>query len=299
MKIFATLLLAACGIGSVCLMRGSNNNNNDDRWPVRAEENIEKTLPLSGAPLRLVVDNVEGFVHVTGIDGSDVHIKAHKTIRAESDNDLAEARNEVKLDISGKPGTVTVNYDAPWRCNGEGRDCHNNQRRFYRVFFDIEVQAPKNARTFLSTVNHGDIKLSGTSGNFEVKDINGPISMTGIAGSGEVHTINGPIDVEFAQNPREATSFKTINGAVNVTFRPALSANLFFKTFNGQIYSDFDVTALATPVSQPEHSEGRFVYRSNREHGARVGQGGPELRFETLNGNVNLRTSSGAGHNHE
>lgn len=295
MKIYTGLLLAACGIGSVCLAR----TNSDDRWPIRAEENIDKTLPLNGAPLRLVVDNVEGYVHVTGVDGSNVHVKAHKVIRAEAETDLAEARNEVKLDISSKPGTVSVYYDAPWRCNGDTGGCHNNQRRFYRVFFDIDVQVPKGARTMLSTVNHGDVQLSDTTGNFEIKDINGPIQMTRVSGSGEVHTINGPVDVQFARNPREATSFKTINGTLNVTFQRGLSANLLFKTFNGQIYSDFDVTALATPVSQPERSDGRFVYRSNREHGARVGQGGPELRFETLNGNVNLRTASGASHDHE
>jgi hypothetical protein len=291
MRFFTGLLLAACGIGAVCLAR-----DRDDRWPVRAQEDIEKALPLSGFPFRLVVDNIEGYVHVTGTNSSTVQVKAHKVIRAESDADVAEAQRDVKLDISSKPGTVSVYYDAPWRCNGENGGCHNNERRFYSVLFDIDVQVPREAKAYVSTVNRGDIQLNNTTGNFEVKDINGPIAIKAVSGSGEVHTINGPIDVEFSGNPKEATSFKTINGTVNVTFQPGLSANLSFKTFNGQIFSDFDVTALARPISQPERADGRFVYRSNREHGARVGQGGPELRFETLNGNVNLRTASGANH---
>lgn len=288
MKHFLCLLLSACGIAGLCLAR----DRSDNRWPVRSEQNIDKTLPLSGGAMRLVVDNIEGFVHVSAVDSSDVSVHAHQTIRADSDADLAEAKREVSLDISGKPGTVSVYYRAPWRCDGENRPCEHQERRFYRVAYDIDVRVPRAARVYLSTINHGDVTLAGTTGDFEVKNINGGINVNAVAGSGSVHTINGPVDVTFARNPRAPSSFKTINGTINVTFPRELSADLFFKTFNGQIFSNFEVTALPTPVSQPDRSEGRFVYRSNREHSARVGSGGPELHFETLNGNINLRSSS-------
>ena len=71
---------------------------NSDRWSVREEETIRKTLTLSGPPMRLLVDNVDGYVHVTGTSGSQVRVTAHKTIRADTDSDLQQAKSEVKLE---------------------------------------------------------------------------------------------------------------------------------------------------------------------------------------------------------
>ena len=82
--------------------------SNSDRWSVREEETIRKTLTLSAPPMRLLVDNVDGYVHVTGTSGSQVQVTAHKTIRADADSDLQQAKSEVKLAIEEKPGAISV-----------------------------------------------------------------------------------------------------------------------------------------------------------------------------------------------
>src|SRR5690349_1392735 len=87
MKIAIHLALLASGSAALCL--GSKHS---DQWPVREQETIQKTLTLSGAPMRLAVDNVDGYVHVTGESGSSVRVTAHKVIRAETDSDLQEAK---------------------------------------------------------------------------------------------------------------------------------------------------------------------------------------------------------------
>jgi hypothetical protein len=268
----------------VCLAKDHSGN-----WPLRDQETIQKTLPLSREPMRLVVDNVQGYIHVRGTSGSEVHITAHKSIRSETESDLALARSEVKLDITQQPGTVSAYYDAPWRCKDDSSGCHNSQRRFYSVTYDIDVEVPEAARLVISTVNGGDIRIDNSSGNFEVKDINGGIQMSGIAGSGTVHTINGPVSARFVRNPGSACSFKSINGPIDVWLLPAASADLLFKTFNGQIYTDFDVMARAIPAAATtERRDGKFVYRSNGTGAGRIGNGGPELSFETLNGSIRL-----------
>jgi hypothetical protein len=238
--------------------------------------------------MRVVVDNIDGYIHVTGASGSQVQVTAHKVIRAETDSDLQDAKNEVKLDMTAKPGSVSVYYDAPWRCNGEGRGCHDQQRRFYNVTYDIDVQVPRDARLVVSTINNGDVRVDGTAGDFDIGNINGGIAMTGAAGSGDVHTINGPITVHFVKNPSGPASFKSINGQLDMYFQPGLSADLLFKTFNGQIYSDFEVSPRATPAAETEQHNGRFVYHSDRTRSARVGRGGPELSFDAFNGNIRL-----------
>jgi hypothetical protein len=279
---------AFVALSAVAFCLAGSHSDHSDRWTIRETETIQKTLTLSAPPMRLVVDNVDGYVHVTGISGSEVHITAHKTIRAETDADLQQAKAEVKLNIEEKPGGVSVYYDAPWRCNGESGGCHGEYRHFYNVTYDIDVEVPISARIVVSTVNGGDVSVEKTNGDFDVRNVNGGVHMQSVAGSGDVSTVNGPIAVQFVKNPPAPCSFKSINGQLDVYFQPGLSADLFFKTFNGGIYSDFDVTPRALPVTEPERKNGRFVYRSNGMRAGRAGAGGPEFTFDAFNGNIRL-----------
>jgi len=213
---------------------------------------------------------------------------AHKTIRAETQADLNQAKSEVKLEMREEPGTVSIEYTAPWNC---GRDCHGccdyRRERFYQVSYDIDVEAPRNARLVASTVN-GELRVERMDGDFDVRDVNGGIRMSAIGGSGDVRTVNGPVTVEFSRNPLHACSFKSVNGALDAEFQPGLSADFAFKTLHGDIYSDFDVSPLPVSAADAERKNGMFVYRSNRRSRVRVGGGGPELSFETLNGGIRL-----------
>ncbi len=276
------LMLLASGLGVVC-----QADHHSDRWTVHEEETIDKTLTLNGAPRRLLIDNLEGFVHVTATDDPEVHVVAHKVIRAETDSDLQQAKSEVKLDMTEKPGEVSIYYDAPWRC--EHGNCGHQERRFYTVIYDVEVRTPRDVRPVVSTVNEGDVRVDGTTGEFDIGNVNGAISATNLAGSGDIHTVNGPVTVHFSKNPAEQSSFKSINGELNIFFQPSLSADLLFKTMNGQIYSDFEVTPLATIATvESSHQDGKFIYHSHGRGGARAGNGGPKFDFDTLNGNIRI-----------
>jgi hypothetical protein len=278
--------VAFLGMGAAALSLA--NSNHSDRWAVRESETIAKTFTLAAPPMRLIVDNVDGYVHITGISGSEVRVTAHKTIRAETDADLQEAKADVKLNMDEKPGGVSVYYDAPWRCNGESTGCRGESRHFYNVTYNIDVAVPVSARIVVSTVNDGDVTVEKTTGDFEVRNVNGGIHMQSVAGSGDVSSVNGPIVIQFSRNPAGPCSFKSINGQLDVYFPTDLSADLLFKTFNGQIYSDFDVTARPLPVTEPEQKNGKFIYRSNGLRAGRAGAGGPEFTFDAFNGNIRL-----------
>ncbi len=90
-----------------------------------------------------------------------------------------------------------------------------NTGDFYEVVYDIDVQVPRGARTVISTVNRGDIRLEGLNGNFDVKNVNGGIAMQAIGGSGDAHTVNGPVAIHFAKNPSGPCSFKSVNGSLD------------------------------------------------------------------------------------
>ena len=261
-------------------------------WPVRHQESIAKTFVLSGDPARVDVDNLDGSVHVTASDGSEVEVRARQTIRADSDADLAEARKEVSLNMEERSGSVSILYDAPWRCHEHQSNCGDRRRRFYEVIYDIDLRIPRNARLVASTVNNGDVEVKNFAGPFEVRNVNGAIAMEGISGSGEAKTVNGPVSVRFAKAPPGECSMKTVNGSIDVYFPHDLSADLLFKTFNGQVYTDFDVVSRVAAEQQPVQDGGRFVYRGNHFVAGRVGQGGREYKFETLNGNIRLHESN-------
>jgi hypothetical protein len=293
MKFIFYLVLTASGFASLCPAQ-----RNSDRWSVREQATIHKTLTLSGAPMCLLVENIEGYVHVTAVSGSEVRVTAHKTIRTDADADLQQAKREVTLDMNEKPGSVSIEYNAPWNCRGQNGNCQDHERRFYTVIYDLDIEVPRDTRPVVSTVNRGDVRVEGTTGDFDIGNVNGGIEVTGVAGSGDIHTVNGPITARFVKNPASPSSFKSINGALDVYFQPNFSADLRFKTMNGQIYSDFEVTASLLPTSAAEQHDGKFIYRSNGFKAARAGQGGPELIFNTLNGNIRLhRTGNGVAAN--
>ena len=75
---------------------------------------------------------------------------------------------------------------------------------------------------------------------------------------------------------------------MDVSFLEDLSADLRFKTFNGSVYTDFLVTYLPSGPATQERRNGKFVYKSNEFFGVRVARGGPELKFDSFNGNIHI-----------
>ena len=257
------------------------------------EEEIRKTLPVTGnaEARRLLVDNINGSISITGYSGSEIEVIAHKTIRAESSDKFQEAKEKVTLEMSSEGDRVIVYVNAPWR---DKDGCVNNRGwnyYGYDVDYDFELRVPEKMNIILKTINNGDITVKNIQGHFDVSNINGAVEMNNIAGDGSASTINGNVTITFTQNPGAVSSFKTINGKVDVQFRKNLSADLTMSTMNGEVYTDFDVKDV--PRLHPIHkSNGRKnVFKSGDSFTVQTGGGGPELSFATLNGNIYIVSS--------
>jgi hypothetical protein len=287
---------------------------------VHETEEVQRSFALSGAgPWRLTIDNLTGSIRVAASDQhSDqrsVELSVTKVIAARSTELVATARQEVTLEMNESPAGVDLYVDGPFRCrcgagvgcngtttargscrgdcvNGNG-GCWNTRRnrdfdRNYRVRYDFVLKVPSAIALCLRTVDDGDIRVEGAAGEFDLSNVNGAIDMLDVAGSGRARTINRDVRVMFSRNPTAPSSFATINGNTIVYFQPSLAANLRVKTFNGSVYTDFDTAHLAGLAPVMERRDGKFVYRSDRGVGLRVGLGGPELTFETLNGDIRI-----------
>ena len=270
------------------------------RYQVVDESDVTRTLTfVAGGGRILDVRNTNGFIRVEGTTGSTVEMTIHKTVRGETSADVAEGQRDVRLEFKdGAPRVEATVFDRRGHYCGEEWQDRDGDREWdrihYSVRYDFTIKVPRDAALRLCTVNGGDLVVTGTQGDFDVTNVNGLIDMKNVGGSGRAHTVNGPVTVTLTANPKKESSFKTVNGNVDVQFLDGLSAEFAMKTMNGGLFTDFDVQPLPAQMSSaPERKNGRFMYRANEFTRVRVGSGGPQITFETLNGNVRARRAGG------
>ena len=289
-------ILASVALG-VALVSAAHAQRSS-RYDVVDESSIIRTLSFAaGGGKALDVRNINGFIRVDATTDSTVQMTIHKVIRAETREDLAEAQRDVRLDFKeNAPRVEVIVTDRRGYVCGE--DFRDDGRQWehvhYDVKFDFTIRVPRDARLRLCTINGGDVIVNGTQGDFDVSNVNGLIEMNKVAGSGRAQTVNGPVTVSFSANPKQPSSFKSVNGNIDVSFLDGLAAEFAMKTMNGGLFTDFDVQPVpASAAVAGERRNGKFVYRANEFTRTRVGNGGPQIDFETLNGNVRARRAGG------
>jgi hypothetical protein len=62
---------------------------------------------------------------------------------------------------------------------------------------------------------------------------------------------------------------------------------------NGLLFTDFDARLLTHPASEITQRNRKIIHMGGRSFGARIGNGGHQLTFNTLNGNVYIRKRQG------
>lgn len=266
-----------------------DDDDSDAAQPIKEQETIRKSFSLPAGERSLEIDNITGFIEVTGSQTDQVQVVVNKTIRAQSKEKLEKARKDVSLDITQDGGALKLYVNGPFRCNNCCCDgCSHSGHEGYSVRMDFQVQVPQRIAVSLKTVNGGHIQVKDVSGNYSVHNVNGGIVMENVSGSGTARTVNGSVKVVFRENPRENSNFASINGSIDLYFVRNLSADFRFKTMNGDIFTDFPMTSLPARASQGERRDGKFVFRSDRFTGGRVGSGGPEIKAENLNGSIRV-----------
>jgi DUF4097 and DUF4098 domain-containing protein YvlB len=281
------IAVTACALVATVLDASRRNWTAEAREPFHYTFSNDKTLD---------VDNVDGTIQVVGDNGNTIRVEGERIARAEDQQALDRAKRDVKLDVNEKDGIAQLYVNGPFRDNGHSSADHGFHIHFdeheYEVTYNFTIHVPRDTALRLRTVN-GDVKTEETRGKFDIHGVNGSVTMTGIAGSGTLRTVNGRTAVSFRENPREPSDFQTVNGAIEASFPPNFSADLRLKTVNGQAYTDFEATALLPSTAQSgDRRNGKFVYRTNHTSSVRIGSGGPELSFETVNGDIRIKKES-------
>jgi hypothetical protein len=113
------------------------------RWEYQEKSTVKDTYTFApGATnLEVAVDNFEGSIAVSGVQGRSVELTGTRWDRAESQAKLELAKEEVQLRLNRKDSSYEAYVDAPWRCK-EGRRESREWERGYRVRIDFELKLP-------------------------------------------------------------------------------------------------------------------------------------------------------------
>jgi DUF4097 and DUF4098 domain-containing protein YvlB len=274
----------------------------------------EFTFEKKGPDNALFIANINGSVVVEGYTGDKILVEVSKTIHGKTDARLQKGKQEIQLGSIDRADTLIFyvedgcsefgkkthgknrnewfngDWGYTWCCNNNQGDCSTNCRgkSEYDYKMDFKVKVPSGVHVRASTINEGDILVSGIKGTVNANNINGHIKLVNLVREAEVHTINGNVDVEYSANPKEYCRFYTLNGDINAWFKTGLAANLSFKSFNGSFYTNIDkLEQLPASVEKNPTADGiKYKVDGNR---FKVGSGGVLLDFETFNGNVYLK----------
>lgn len=219
------------------------------------------------------VRNLNGNVEVTrGGDKVEV-IALRRTRRGDPDF----VRFEVQ---KFGPGGQNVLICALW---GENSDCdEDNYRgrtdrrmRENDVVVDFSIRVPKGVKVAARTVN-GDVRVDDAAAEVDAESVNGGVIVSTVGGPVNAQTTNGSVRATMGKfDLNSDLRFSSVNGSVVVEFMGEIDANIELTTTNGHFLTDFPVTIT-----------GRIDPRHLR---ATLGKGGPRIRLETVNGNVELR----------
>jgi len=278
------LILAMAGIGNIVLAQKYQKVTTK----ALAFQNVDGSQTIR-------VYNINGNVNVEGTNGKQMELKSEKIIKANSESDKNKGVNEVQVKTDKVGNTILVYVDAPFiHMRKEGDRIQYNVRdhgQDYQYQINFTIKIPRNTIVHASTINNGNVSVSNVQSKVDVRNVNGSINLKNIAGKTDANTVNGKIKATYTSNPTEESTFRTVNGNIDAGFQKDLSADLTFKTLNGNVYTNFNNAKLIPAnISKSTSKTGRVTkYRISKNPPLRIGKGGPQFHFHTLNGNIYIR----------
>lgn len=244
-------------------------------------EKISVPLTRPGEPVWLEIELVYGSIDVEAHDGPEVVVEVRP-----------RGGSEPKEDAEATQGGLRRIPNASFEFSVEEKDNKVSvQSDSWKRALDVTARVPRNTTVRLSTVNQGHVRIVGVAGEHEISNTNGAITAERIAGSLVAQTVNGAVTVTFTSvSPDRPMSFASLNGDVDITLPADFRADAVLDAGNGDVYTDFDL-ALTTPQPKVEKGRdgGRFRVEVSREMRGKINGGGPEVHFETFNGDIFLR----------
>jgi len=246
-------------------------------------DRVSVNLSDPARPALVKASLLNGGITVKGYDGKEVVVEArarnHDSARPDS-NMKRIVVSSTGLSVEEENNEVRISSDSVVRT------------------IDLTISVPFHTSLKLSSVNSGDIVVTGVDGELDVNDVNGSVTLNNVSGSAVAHALNGRLLATFTRVNQKPMAFSSLNGDIDVTFPADLKANLSLKSDRGEIFSDFDVQIQASAPQQTvedgRKNGGKYLVKIDKTvHGA-ISGGGPELQFTNFNGGIYIRKAGAA-----
>jgi DUF4097 and DUF4098 domain-containing protein YvlB len=230
-------------------------------------EEFHQTYTLS-ATGRVSLSNINGPVHITAWDKSEVKVDAVK--RAYTQERLQEAR--IKVDADANSIAIETEYpDYRWR-DGER---HENP-----ASVEYTLMVPRASRVEEVSLINGGLDLEGLAGPVHASSINGTLKARGLTGVLNLSVINGRLEATLDRlNESGTVNLSAVNGPLVVTLPSDSNATLHANTVHGPISNDFNL-----PVRV-----GEYV---GRDLEGRLGSGSARVRLSNVNGSIQIKRAA-------
>jgi hypothetical protein len=239
----------------------------------------------------LEIESQNGRIVVEAWDRRQVRVQMTREVRTSDDKTARALMRQLTADVTVGPRRLKIVSVYPKRekvvgiWDLIGRGVRSANIHYY-------VQVPKQTSLEMETAN-GEIRVRGTDGRLSASTTNGDIDVTAVRGPAGVRTTNGEIRIARLSGLVDATTtngsvaaeitalpksgrmeLHTTNGNVQLALPREIHAEVEANTTNGRVNINYNVTM-------------RGVITSKSVQGT-IGQGGPRIRLQTTNGNIDV-----------
>jgi DUF4097 and DUF4098 domain-containing protein YvlB len=208
---------------------------------------------------RVVLENINGDVHITAWDRNEVKVDAAKSAWSQ------ERLDDAHIVVDSHGGVISIKTRYP----GQGDSEHP-------ATVDYTVKVPRTARLEQIKLVNGSLEISGMQGEVRASSVSGAIRTRGLGGDVKLSTVSGRLEATFDKlEASRSISMNSVNGSIEILLPVDAHADLQADTVAGGISSDF-----GTPTER-----GPFP---GRHWSAALKGGGARIRVSNVNGSISL-----------
>jgi len=223
-------LFALCaGIVAVLWFSVARLNASGVNWrvfsadTVSAEADEEQRFTVNGPPA-LSVENAAGEVTVTGGEGDEIVVAAHKTAWGPTQAEAEAALAALKVTITQNGNAVTVRVEQPEKIVIAGSSRSDT--------VDFTIAVPTETAVSAST-SFGDTTLSGTTGDADLKTDFGEVNVQDVKGSVTAESSSGAIEAKRVGAEGRTLKLETSFG--KIVLEDAAAAEVSLNSNSGEI----------------------------------------------------------------
>lgn len=173
-------------------------------------------------------------------------------------------------------------------CNDGDVVENDEDRDDARVNFTVRV--PAGVR-FAGRTVAGDVRATALRGPVDVTSVSGDVRVS-TTGPARATTVSGDVDVAFGETDGSEMEFTSVSGDVTLRLAGGVGARVNANTLSGDIRSDFPLDMGHMADERDEEKDGpvsvRVHVRVGQQARGTIGRGGPELRINTVSGDIRL-----------